>query len=368
MRKQETVTATNQYDPDYGVPPGWLLEERLTAKGISHAEFARRCGRSAKLISEVISGKAPIEPKTALQFERVLGVDASIWLGIEADYRLRQTREAEAKVSQQAVQWSQTFPLAQLIRRGVIGKPSSNGEAVRELLSFFGVASIEAWERKYGMSHVAYRHSVSFQSNEFSLASWRRMAEINAEMQPCRDYAQSVFREALCPIRTLTRARVEEAVEGAQAHCNDAGVALALVRPLPEARLSGAAWWISSRKPVIALSARHKTGDHLWFSFFHEAAHILLHGKRSVFVDEANYDAEDLEAEANSWASDFLVPRAEWRAFVGREAYSERSVRDFAIEQGIAAGIVVGRLQFEKRLPWSSGLNKLKERLKWNDE
>lgn len=362
------MSATNQYQPDYSVPPGWLLEERLSAKGISHAEFARRCDRSAKLISEIISGKAPIEPKTALQFERVLGVDASIWLGVEADYRLRQTREAEEKVSQQAVAWSKTFPLAQLVQRGVIGKPSSNGEAVRELLSFFGVASIEAWNRKYGRSHVAYRHSVSFQSNEFSLASWLRMAEIYAELQPCQDYTQSAFREALLPIRSLTRARVEEAVKEAQAHCNSAGVALALVRPLPKARLSGAAWWISSYKPVIALSARHKTGDHLWFSFFHEAAHILLHGKRSVFVDEANYDAEDLEAEANNWASDFLVSRSEWRGFVARKAYSEMDVRDFGVEQSIAPGIIVGRLQFEKRLPWSSGLNKLKERLKWNDE
>ena len=360
------MTATNQYQPDYAVPPGWLLEERLSAKGISHAEFARRCDRSAKLISEIISGKAPIEPKTALQFERVLGVDASIWLGIEADFRLRQTREAEAKVSQQVAAWSKTFPIAQLVQRGVIGKPSSNGEAVRELLSFFGVASIEAWNRKYGMSHVAYRHSVSFQSNEFSLASWRRMAEIYAEMQPCQDYVQSAFRKALGPIRTLTRARVEEAVEGAKGHCNSAGVALALVKPLPRARLSGAAWWISSRKPVIALSARHKTDDHLWFSFFHEAAHILLHGKRNVFVDEANYDAEDLEAEANNWASDFLVAKSEWRRFVARDAYSEVDVRDFAGEQGIATGIVVGRLQFEKRLPWNSGLNRFKVRLEWN--
>ena len=63
-----------------------MLEERLEAQGVSQAEFARRCGRSAKLISEIIAGKAPIEPETAVQFERVLGVDANIWLGIEKDY------------------------------------------------------------------------------------------------------------------------------------------------------------------------------------------------------------------------------------------------------------------------------------------
>ena len=93
------VTATNQYKPDYAVPPGWLLEERLEAQGISHAEFARRCGRSPKLISEIIAGKAPLEPETALQFEKVLGVDASIWLGIESDHQLHRAREKKDKVT-----------------------------------------------------------------------------------------------------------------------------------------------------------------------------------------------------------------------------------------------------------------------------
>ena len=93
------ATAANQFQPDYAVPPGWIIEERLAAQGISHAEHARRCGRSAKLVSEIISGKARIAPKTALQFEKVMGLDASIWLGIEADYRLHRERQAEARTT-----------------------------------------------------------------------------------------------------------------------------------------------------------------------------------------------------------------------------------------------------------------------------
>ena len=89
--------AINQHRPDYAASPGWILGERLEAKGISRAEFARRCGCSPKLIGEIISGDAPLEPETALQFEKVLGVDASIWLGIESDYRLHLARESEAK-------------------------------------------------------------------------------------------------------------------------------------------------------------------------------------------------------------------------------------------------------------------------------
>ena len=69
----------------------------MEAKGISAAAFARRCGRPGKLISEILSGKAPLGPGTALQFEKVLGLDAGIWLGIESRYRLHQARQAEAE-------------------------------------------------------------------------------------------------------------------------------------------------------------------------------------------------------------------------------------------------------------------------------
>ena len=91
------ATETFRYEPDYAVPPGWILEEHLEARGLSHAAFARRCGRSPKLIGEIVAGKAPVEPETALRFEKVLGLDASIWLGIESNYRLHMARKAEAR-------------------------------------------------------------------------------------------------------------------------------------------------------------------------------------------------------------------------------------------------------------------------------
>ena len=65
----------------------------------------------------------------------------------------------------------------------------------------------------------------------------------------------------------------------------------------------------SPHRAIIALSARHKTDDHLWFSFFHEVAHLLLHSKRNVFVDDANGGDDETEAEANEWATNILVFR-----------------------------------------------------------
>ena len=88
-------TPTNQYEPDYAVPPGWVLRDYLETWGIPQAEFARQCGYSPKFISEIIAGVAPISPETALQFEQVLGLSATILLGIERNFRLQQAQAAE---------------------------------------------------------------------------------------------------------------------------------------------------------------------------------------------------------------------------------------------------------------------------------
>ena len=166
-------TAPNQYQPDYAVRPGWIIEERLAAQGISHAEFARRCGRSPKLISEIIAGTAPIAPKTALQFEKVLGLDAGIWLGIEAglstapgtpgrspgDGGVRSLgqdvpdqRVEEAERNRYAiVRWGDGVDVAVLLRRGVnCGLASQVREGERRLS-----ALPEFQERRIVVGYVA---------------------------------------------------------------------------------------------------------------------------------------------------------------------------------------------------------------------
>lgn len=353
------TTATYRYEPDYAVPPGWVLEERLEDRQFSHAEFARRCGRSAKLISEIIAGKAPIEPVTALQFEKVLGLDASVWLGMESDYRLHQVREAEKQKAGELNEWSKAFPVRELVKRGIIQKPSSSSDRVSSLLSFFGVATVEAWRNRQDQLKVAYRHSPSFKSNDFALATWLRLGEIEAEKTECPDYSEQRFRQSLAHIRKLTAAQSNETLDEAQRLCRDAGVALAIVKPLPRTALSGVAWWLTPRKAVIQLSTRHKKDDHLWFSLFHEAAHLLLHSKKRIFIDGTNGEIMDADAQADKWAADFLIPRPDWRRFTASSGFSRARVRRFARQQGIAPSIVVGRLQYEKYIPWDQ-LNDLR--------
>ena len=353
------------YQPQYAIPPGWLLESHLEAREMSQAECARRCGRSPKLMSEIISGKAPIEPDTALQLEKVLGLHSAIWIGAEKDYRLHLAREAQAQRAAAAEEWLKSFPVAALVKRGVLTARSSVAERVDRLLAFFGVASVDAWQERQGSIRVAFRQSPSFSSEDTALATWLRFGEIEADGVECADYDVRGFKEALRCVRGLTQKPIDEAWGGAMARCRETGVALVYTKLLPKASVSGAARWVTPRKALIQLSARHKTDDHLWFSFFHEAAHLLLHTKKDVFVDGFQGEAvteetKRIEAEANEWAANWLVPAARWKRFVEAKPGSAEAVREFAEEQGIGPGIVVGRLQRERVLDWSH-LNRLKK-------
>lgn len=360
--------ATYTYQPDYAVSPGEILAERLSVWGISQAEFARRCGRSPKLISQIITGKAPIEPDTALQFEKVSRLDARIWLGLDADYQLHQRRQVEKQKLAESVEWAGNFPIAELVKRKLMQPAPSKEDEVANLLSFFGVASVEAWQNRQASLQVCYRHSAAFGSDEAALATWLRLGELEAEGREYAGYNEARFRRALREIRGLTADATGKSMEKARRLCQESGVVLAIIKPLPKTALSGVARWLAPDKALIQLSARHMSDDQLWFSFFHEAAHILQDSKKATFVHDKSGRITEADGEADRWASDFLVPRDDWNRFTVAPGFNRSSVLKFAQEQGIAPGIIVGRLQHENRLPWGSSLNRLKVRLSWGEK
>ena len=134
---------------------------------------------------------------------------------------------------------------------------------------------------------------------------------------------------------------------------HEAGVAFVLVPALPRAHVSGVARWLNAHRPLIQLSLYGKQNDKFWFSFFHEAAHILLHGrqKKSVFLDDpaksGSFSKE--EVEANAWARDFLIPNKLVAAMASLPK-TKAAVTEFARSIGVHPAIVVGRMQHDRLL------------------
>jgi addiction module HigA family antidote len=355
-------THESQFSPDYAVPPGETLLETIAAKGMSQAELAERTGRPKKTINEIIKGKAAITPETALQFERVLGMPAGFWNNLERNYQETLARINEQKRLHRQISWLKKIPLNALINRGWVKKHSDRVQQLQEVLNFFGVASPEQWEFRWRGAQVSYRKSPVFQGDPYAVAAWLRMGELAARDISCKPFDASTFKNALLGIRQLT-VKPPELFQGEVVRLSaEAGVAVAFVPEIPQIGASGATWWMNQAKAVIQLSLRYKTDDQLWFSFFHEAGHILLHGKKEVFIEGDGKSSK--EDEADQFASDFLIPPKQYRQFIQDRKCSKAAIQTFASELGIAPGIVVGRLQHDAELHHSH-CNNLKRRLAW---
>ena len=250
------------------------------------------------------------------------------------------------------VPWLERFPIKAMMNAGVLTKrridAKSKPEIVGELLSFFGVAAPDQWEHQYGSMELAFRRSREDQADVAAISAWLRMGERSAEKLDGPAYDETRFRTALKEVRELSRLSPQEFQPQMQRLLHESGVAFVLVPALP-----GVARWLNTRRPLIQLSLYGKQNDRFWFSFFHEAAHILLHSqqKKSVFLDDPSKAGSSSveEQQANAWARDFLISPEHSRSLVDIPK-TKAAVIGFAESIGIHPGIVVGRMQHDELL------------------
>lgn len=336
----------SEYSPDVVSPPGETLVEVLAASGMSQAELAERTGRPKKTINEIVKGKAMITSETAVQLERVLGVSAAFWARREATYRAYLARLDEEQELRAYTDWPAGFPVKEMVRHRWL-RSVGGVDLVRELLSYFGIASPGALSVAY---HSAFelRTSTKFEVDRNALAAWLRRGEIVAKEMECEPFERHRFVDALAEARRLTTLKPDHFVPRLVKLMRGVGVVVAFVPELPKTRAHGATKWVTPTKALIQLSCRYKRNDILWFSFFHEAGHLLLHGKKASFIDGTSDPTSDKEREADEFAANTLIAPRDLRAFIARGAFSEDEVRKFAGDVGVHPAIVVGRLRHDE--------------------
>jgi HTH-type transcriptional regulator / antitoxin HigA len=350
----------NQYEPDFVSAPGATLEEMLSERCMTQADLAERTGRTPKTINEIIQGKSPITPETALRLERVLGVPSDFWNNREAHYRAFLAKQEEQRRLKKRKFWLRELPLKDMIKMGYIESHSDHVEQGRAILNFFAVASPDLITVN---CPAAFRKSTRYQTNQLSLAAWLRRGEIIGQEIVTLPYNAVRFKSVLKNVRELTLK--EPAVFQSELinTCASAGVAIVLLPELKGCRVSGAARWLTPAKPLIQLSFRYKSEDQFWFTFFHEAGHILLHSKKETFIDEAMGQTSDQEQEADDFAANQLIPIDRYQSFVDAGNFTESAINNFAAGVHIAPSIVLGRLQHDNYVPHKTHLNSLKKQL-----
>jgi HTH-type transcriptional regulator / antitoxin HigA len=362
-----TITNGGDFAPGYAAPPGDTLADVLEERGMTQTELARRLGVSLKHVNQVIKGAASISAELALGLEKVLGVSAAFWLNRESLYQADIARMEERRALERAVGWSQRFPVAEMKKRRLLPSRATGVELVSALLQFFGIASTEQWSDP----RVAFRKSLKFESDPYALSAWLRLGELEAESVETEPFDSAEFVAALEGARRLTRLQVRDWHPRLVETCANAGVAVVVVDTFQGARANGATRWLSPTKALVQLSLRYRWEDVFWFSFFHEAGHVLLHRKKDVFVElptsklrsGTGSDERRLEQEADRFSSRTLIP-PKYDHILSRLSLSQ--VPAFAEQLNIAPAIVIGLLQHEGLLPHTHG-NGLRRRLAFVD-
>ena len=353
---------------DLAIPPGEFLEEVIADLGMNKDELARRMNRPPAKLSAIFRGDKTITPDTALQLEKVVGVPAHVWTGLESEYRLtlaRQQQKAEEQRLKDEQHYVAKFCYQELLRFGYVAKKTILTEKVLELHRFFGVTSLKtvASLSRYQPAFRIWEKKRSDCSPE-ATAAWLRVGEIEAHKIDCDSFNKTALKTQMTEIRTFTQDEPERFVETLTERLASAGVVLVILPHLPKTYAHGATFWLGKQKAVALLTIRGSWADIFWFSLFHELGHLLLHGKQVVFLENENVDDNEMEKEANDFAGHVLIPENAYREFVRVGSFYAKDIVRFADEVYIHPGIVVGRLQHDKYID-PSWHNKLRVRLRW---
>jgi plasmid maintenance system antidote protein VapI len=355
------MLSAKAFSPDWASPPGETIADILRERDIPIDEFAERIGQTTTEVKELLEGRLTITIGLARQLERVLGGSIEFWMA--RDFRYHQQTANPQEITNA---WVRELPLADMVKFGWLKHAPKRSQELAACLEFFDVPNVAVWHRLYGSleQRFLFKTSSSFESRPASVAVWLRQGEIEAKQMRCAAWDAQGFRDALTRIRALTRQKDPKFfVPAVQGMAGDVGVAVAIVRSPDGCRASGATRFVAENRALLLLSFRYLSDDQFWFSFFHEAGHLLRHSHQDVFVEGLETSNAKAEIEANEFASEILIP-AQHRPELLRLRQNKFEIVRFARRIGVSPGIVVGQLQHYGKIK-PNYFNGLKRRYKW---
>jgi len=348
----------NQYFPQIAFHPGDTLTEKLVELEMGPKEFALRTGKPEKTIIAIMKEKSSITPEMAVQFEHVLKIPAHFWLNIQRNYDEYLAREERKELLSLSTSWAKKFPLAEMIKKGWLLQNSTLEGKTAELLAFFSISSHTAWEDYYLKQQlkVAFRISLAHTKEPYAISAWLRKGDLQAAELSTKEYNEKSFKDALPDIKLIMAKHPADFFKKLQSTCLNAGVKVVHTPCLPKAPIVGSTRWLNDT-PLIQLSGRYKRNDSFWFTFFHEAGHILLHGKKDIFLEKIDYSDFDKKKEddADNFAIKWTLTIEEEQEIIDSAPLTEADIKSFARKFNTHPAIIIGRLQHDKLISYGLG-------------
>ena len=203
--------------------------------------------------------------------------------------------------------------------------------------------------------------------NVMNANAWVQTAINIGNQKQVNVFNKKLLIEYLPEIRKMTLQNPEIFYPRLEQLLAECGVALVLLPNLRNCGINGAVKWVNKEKVILAINNRRKYADTFWFSLFHELGHVLQQRIKVLLVsgDEVLNNSDELlqrlEKEADIFSQNVLIPEQAYQEFLQNTwTIYESDIVNFAREIGVHPGIVLGRLQMEKRVPYNTKMNSLK--------
>ncbi len=359
------------FEPNWASPPGDTISRLAEAENVPIHELAERIGFDEDVFAGIMEGRVQICDDIADALSGELGASSQFWKQRYNQFLADKARIFHSSPAQPLSTWAQAFPVRALRELGWLPKGPRGNNLSEEILRFFGCDSIGDWNERYsaGIGQVAFRTSFAFETDEMATLAWLRVGEVQCESLPLARFSATNFKKRLPDLKKLCALKHPEVFfPKLQQACAENGVALVSSRAPKGCRASGATWTNAKGNPIILLSFRYLSEDHFWFTFFHEAAHVVLHGTDHISMDGGDpspLGSSKFEEEADTFAQNALIP-AELRDEMLDAVPTRLHARKIARKAGVTPGIIVGQLQ-KARVLQPHQFNDLKRRYKWHE-
>lgn len=351
-------------DTNYAVAPGEYLEEWIEDNGVSQQHVADLMGCSRKQVNEIVNGRAPVTPDTAVRLERVVGISAAAWLRYEAMYRADLARIRDEENLASHVEEIDPNAIAYLRALGATkATKRSPGMLVSDFLAFHRCGTWDAYLHLHESASKGDYALAALKDNGSTIAptllsTWLRAAELTVGFERGRGYVfdAEALRAALPALRERAATPDRHLLGDFRSMLAEVGVVFIMVEPPKKLPLLGMTRWIDKRVPVIQQTGRWgMTDGFVIWTLFHEIGHVLNDPRGEMHLEYSTERKRNSSAErsANAFAMDALFGEKGVEHFRGLTR--DRDIVAAAREAGLAPGVVVHQLHRKRNLDYSYG-------------
>ncbi len=338
-----------EYNDKIAFHPGYYIKEIIDESGLSQKDFAKRLDTTPKNLSILIRGEQSLSLDIAMKLSRMLGTSVEYWLNLQKSYDALIVEFESEKELEQERRIFKYFQYAYFRDQfGLPDLPRKTNEQIKCLREFLNVASLCVFT-KPDMA-VSFR-SASENMKEENKARANVMVQIainKALKIEAPKFNKKKFELAVDYALTLTTKHQDFYPLINQAFA-DAGVILIILPNLPGSGINGATKKIG-QNVMLMVNDRRLYSDTFWFTLFHEIGHII-NGDYGITFDGEHEGQEDA---ADKYAEDKLIPPEEYVGFLENNQFGENEIRVFAEKIHRDPGIVLGRLQNDRKVAFSN--------------